>query len=158
MPSPVFIVCSEGGSIDRHTNQLSIFDVIERLTFARANPTNPAADGNPTIAALGGARPMVFHSMRMAACWRREEGEEAAEFEYKTTLEMPGAEPLVVAEGVISFKSEWHRFVSTMHTDMPTQSGQMVITNSLRPAGNGTWISQRYVIPVEKVERSANLD
>ena len=156
MPSPVFIVCSEGGSVDRHTNQLSIFDVVEKLTFRRIESPEPPPAGTAREIGLE-TKPMSINVLRMTAYWRRDDGDTGAEFDFKTTLKMPGvAEEITAGEGRFLFKTELHRLLSTMYTNMPDHSGEIVVRNSIRRAGTNDWLSQQYVIPVERIDGSAN--
>lgn len=160
MPSPVLIVCSEGGSVDRHTNQLSIFDVIEKLTFRQLEPGDVATstDGRSSISEMSfGGRLTAINAMRVTTVWKRSECDKDREFEFKTTLMMPGAgEAVVISEGRFVFKSLLHRLVAQLFTDMPNQSGNIVVKSLIRPVGDADWISQEYVIPVERIELCAN--
>lgn len=155
MPVPVFIICSESGSIDRHTNELSIFNVCEQLVFQRIELTN---DPRPeTVPPDGRERRLVANSIRMTAYWRRSEDDTGRECEFRTTIQMPGmSAPIVAGEGRFVFKSYFHRLIATINTDLPPESGQIVVSNSVRWAEDGQWIEQRYVIPVERLEVSAN--
>jgi hypothetical protein len=156
MPVPVFIVCSEGGSIDRHTNMLSIFDVIEKITFKIMQPTDARpGDGSPQPPLHG--RPTSVNTLRMTAVWRQITGDEGHGFEFKTTVRMPGNDQeLSAGEGEFIFKTMLYRVISTFYSDLPTQSGEIVVRNAIRRLPDGEWIHQEYAIPVERLEPSAN--
>lgn len=150
MPLPVFIICSEGGSIDRHTNQLSIFDVIEKITF---RPVLPAQDGSRQVEVDAGSRPLAFNSLRMTALWRQLEGDAGREFDFKTTVLVPGsANEIMAGQGRIVFKTPLHRIVANYIGDFPQQSGDIVVRTSIKPVESNDWITQEYVIPVERLD------
>jgi hypothetical protein len=153
MPSPAFIVCSEGGSIDRHTNMLSIFDIIEKLTFKVFDKPPQQSDVRLQEAQLAGMKPATIHSLRMTAVWRREEADIGKEFEFQTFIQIPGvAEPFIAGEGQFVFKTLLHRLIATFHHDMPPQSGKLIVTSAVRRVGDENWIRQEYLIPVERLE------
>jgi hypothetical protein len=156
MPSPVFIVCSEGGSIDRHTNMLSIFDVIEKLNFKLFDKPPSPDDTHVQKSQMAGMKPMTIHSLRMTAVWRRDEVDIGKEFEFRTLIQLPGVpEPVVAGEGQFVFKTLLHRMIAGFHHDLPQQSGKLIVTSAIREIGSNDWIEQKYVIPVERIE-SAN--
>src|SRR4051812_27635414 len=136
MPSPVFIVCSEGGSIDRHTNMLSIFDVIERIRFY-ATPVTQLSDAVKQGVHLAGqeqTKPAAFNAIRMVAVWRQEQGDAGQEFEFRTLFHVPGMkDPIVAGEGRFVFKTTLHRLLATLYSEMPAQSGDLVVASEIKP-------------------------
>lgn len=135
---------------------LSIFDVIEKLTFKMfdrpARMDDPKTHGLP----FDGLKPATIHSIRMTAVWRRDEPDVGKEFDFRTLIHLPGvSEPYVAGEGKFVFKTELYRVIAGFHHDLPQQSGRIVVNSSIRESGTDDWHSQEYVIPVEKLE-SAN--
>ena len=79
MPTPVFIICSESGAVDRFTNLVSIHNVFDRLIVKQRQPDeNVPATGSPWL------------SFRVTAVWRSSEEEREGEFEHETLLVFPG--------------------------------------------------------------------
>lgn len=156
MPSPVFIICSEGGSIDRHTNMVSIFDVIEKITFKVVPKQSEGLPPPNLLDALPGGKPAALNTLRVTAVWRRANEDADGEFEFKTTVQLPGSrEEVLAGEGRFIFNTILYRIISTIYSDMPSQSGAIVVTNSVRRTGSAEWFRQQYTIPVERIE-SAN--
>jgi hypothetical protein len=155
MPSPVFIVCSEGGSIDRHTNMVSIFDVIEKITFKVFAKSSEGLPPPNLQDALPGGKPASLNTLRVTAVWRRADDDENREFEFKTTVQFPGSSEQVLAgEGRFVFNTILYRIISTVYSDMPSQSGAIIVTSSVRRVGSAEWLDQQYVIPVERMDSS----
>ena len=152
MPSPVFIICSEGGSIDRHTNSLSIYDVIDKIAFRVVDPRDSGKQDGP---AKVEGRLVSVNSLRMTAVWRQSAGDEGQVFEFKTVIRMPGADEIVAGKGELVFKTPLHRVLSTFQSEMPKQSGEISVKSLIRRLPDGEWIQQEYVIPVERIDPGA---
>jgi hypothetical protein len=103
------------------------------------------------------AKPAVFTALRMSAVWSQSEADASEEFEYRTVVEVPGvSEPFVAGSGTFIFRTKLYRIIAGIFTDMPRQSGRLIVTSSIRRVGTEDWVSQEYVIQVERIEPGAN--
>ena len=156
MPLPVFIICSEGGSVDRYTNQLSIYDVIEKITLEPMLEARPSESSGTFLEMQPGGRQTAFNSIRMVALWRQAPGDEGQELEFKTSLRIPGEQDeVILGQGRFVYKTTLHRLIATMHTGLPVRSGEIVVTSSVRRPEQ-EWTTQEYRIPVEVREDNPN--
>lgn len=140
MPKPVFIICSESGSVDRFTNLLSIHNIIERLSIRKRDER----DGGEVP---DGHAPWL--SIRVTALWEAEDDDRDERFEYQVGLRFPEQEEKTVAEGEFMFKSRNYRFVIRADGPPPSQDGSLIASSRIRRTGDDVWLSQEYEIEVE---------
>lgn len=142
MARPVYIICSESGSVDRYTNQVSIFNVIERLRFRRAEDGEPPAGDS--------VRRSPWLQMRVISVWERESGDAESEFDYRVHLMRPGQEePQQIGEGQFVFgDGHLHRIFMDVGGPPPNTEGEIVITVSVKKSTDQEWIEHSYTIPV----------
>ena len=99
----------------------------------------------------------AISQLRMDTEFPIESNDQVKEFEFKTIVTIPGfPEPINAGEGRFVFKSMLHRIIATVDSDMPSQSGDITVTSSIRRVGREHWISQQYRIPVERIDPGAN--
>jgi len=146
MPKPVFIICSESGTVDRFTNLVSIHNVIEHLT-CHAGESGEKKDGAP-----GG---LGISKMRATAQWSKSEGDDSRAFFHEFTISMFGSPPKVISASAFAFRTPFHRFVVDLilpsSTELEDAESNIVFTSRIRAKGEEEWISQSYTIPVEYV-------
>ena len=121
MPRPLYIVCATSGSLDQRTNALSLFGLIETITYHELKSPPDASPGTPLVAAT--------LSMLIAAAWLREEADAPEQrFEAELVCFLPGSdEPaLVVPFDPFRFESPIHRLVvweATISPDLNMKPG-----------------------------------
>jgi len=147
MPQGVYIICSESGAIDRRTNAISIFGVIDTIRFASVSEVSDAKN------LPGVSKPWI--DIRTTAVWRCEEDELGEAYEHQTTFSIPGDEhKRIVGEGSFVFKTPLHRFVIDFGGPVFNQAGVIRIENRIRKLGDDDWQEMAYEIRVEKISLS----
>jgi hypothetical protein len=147
MAEPVYIICSEAGSIDHITNVVSIFSVLDRIIFVQVKDAEEAkklpAGGKPWLA------------IRMTSTWRRSDDEEGVAFDHQTTFSLPGEEQKrIISEGSFVFHGMLHRFVLDFGGPMINREGVIRVENRIRKLGDESWQEMAYEIRVEKMSLS----
>ncbi|HUT12635.1 MAG TPA: hypothetical protein VMY42_19220 [Thermoguttaceae bacterium] len=155
MVRPRFIVCSEGRSIDKITNLVTFYNVIDQLTttISSPEPKQPVFFGLP---------------IHLSAVWMRErDSEKEIEYEAEIRLFSPGSEEPAVLHPD-NFRFGQHRFFRIDALIRPGLSGNetlklelrdgiMRLECRIRPVGETEWLSQDYPIPV-RVNRPKSSD
>ena len=142
MAIPVYIICSESGSVDQITNNVSLFSVIEKLFYVKIEHPDDykKLPKQPPLA-----------NVRSTAVWKREESEAGTTFEHQTLMLLPGEEkPSIVAEGSFVFKGTTHRMIYDFGP-VSFNEGTVRIESRIRELGQEKWQSQTYEFPVERI-------
>lgn len=142
MPRPVYIICSESGSDDRHTNLVSHFNVLEKIHFFRNAPDQK--------------KPVTMFKFRGTAVWMREDGDIGVEFEWEYVLGLPMSKtPHVMSKGTFSYPSEamlWRCVVNYEGPPPIDGSGMLSIEHRVRPVNsNDEWIVQKFPLIIEEI-------
>jgi hypothetical protein len=141
MAKPVFIICSRGGSEDRLSGNLSLFEVIERMRFTRQPNT-----------ILSSAV-----QMRVTSAWRRDAQDVGLPFDSECAFQMEGVDgEVVIGRQSFSFSPDIpnQRLSINLSGGLPIQPtqerGLMRVISRIRPVGREEWQSQEYSIIVEE--------
>lgn len=143
MPVPVFILCSEAGSVDRQRNLVSLFNIIEKVTVTPL-PESEAKRLRPS-------------NIRVTAAWLGEAGDSEAEFEAQLAV--------VTADGSEALRGEalpfrvppnkLHRFLYDVNGNgfFGASAGVAWVESRVRRKGDkGEWFVQRtpVIVAVER--------
>jgi len=93
MPKPVYQLCASNVSIDRESNSLSVFSVIERVVIEAFLP--PQGDLSPKMAVLLNNPPVVSFSGRVVVVWLAEDADHGEEFEQRFSIVSPNGSELL---------------------------------------------------------------
>ena len=145
MPSPVSIICAEGGAEDKTTGLVSVFNVIEQIAFKRAEPDQPS----------------VPFKMRVIATWLREEADSfEQQFENEISLLQPVSK-LEVRLGGNDFSfvkgKSFYRTIALFDSILPIDGdGVMQVQSKIRPKNSESWLVQSYPIVVKEIRDTPN--
>jgi len=150
MVRPRYIICSEGQVVDRATNLVTYYNVIDSITI-----DVPVPEPDTPV--------LVGFSTHVSAVWMREDdSEKDAEFEAEVRMSLPGSDELhVIRHGNFRFGEYYfHRIDVAIRPGPPVAGaiaikpcdGVMRLECRIRPAQGGDWVSQDYLIPF-KVNR-----
>ncbi|MGP0068627.1 MAG: hypothetical protein ACLQGP_34130 [Isosphaeraceae bacterium] len=138
--------------MDKATNIVSHFNVIEEIEFRETSPP----EGMPTM-----IRPLF---MQITAVWMRAEGDDPTqEYEFEISLSLPpdGTKSLA-GNGTVKFDRPRFRvnaYVQGLYVQglMPKGSGTFVAECRMRPLGGdeSSWVVQTYAIPLVHIEHEA---
>ncbi|HEY7426933.1 MAG TPA: hypothetical protein VH682_22040 [Gemmataceae bacterium] len=149
MPRPFYIVCAVSGALDKRTNAISLFGLVETIEFHELKPPPDAQPGTPLVVA-----PL---SMLIATAWLREEGDSPEQyFEAEIVCFLPGSdEPaLTVPFEPFRFERPVHRLIvweTTLSPELDMKPGLLRFVNRVRRAGGTEWTwEQEYVIRMEQ--------
>jgi hypothetical protein len=143
MPRPVLIVCAESGAVDKLTNRLSVFDIVEKVLFQRIENQPP-----------GSILPKF--KMQVVAIWMRQDDEsDDDQFESEFAIVTSGSQQEAsVVKMEFSFEpgKQLFRGIALLDAPLPIDgAGRMEILNRVRKVGDADWITQSYPILVEEV-------
>jgi len=142
MPRPIYIICSQGGSEDKASGQLSLFQIIDKL-FLRRNPPNaPPPPPQPGVSQI-----------RITASWMSVAGDHNQEFEFETRIFIPPENNIsAVAKGTFIFSQDMQRLTNVFVGSLPIQGpGVLRVQNRVRRIGGDEWVAQEYPVIVEEV-------
>jgi hypothetical protein len=142
MPRPIYIICSQGGSEDKASGQVSLFNVIDKLFLRRNQPNTPPPPPQPGISQI-----------RITASWMRVSGDYDQEFEFETRMFFPPENAMYgVAKGTFTFAQDWQRLTNVLVGPLPIQGpGILRVQNRVRRKGSEEWVAQECPIIVEEV-------
>jgi hypothetical protein len=142
MPRPQFIICSESGAVDKYTNGISAYNILEVIELTSKQDTT--SDFQRTWPVL---------AVRMVATWLRDEHETGQEFEYETRFQLPQeCNWRTIASGKFVFKARHQRFLADI-TGPQVQEGILRVANAIRRTEPGSkWLIQEFEIVVERVD------
>ena len=141
-----YIICSQGGAIDKLSNSASVFDIVERVATGGL-PQQPS-------------RPLI--SLRTTAFFIREAGEEDVPFDFQICIKT-GDRERVAAQGVFQFARPGHRLAIDIPLVQPLVDPSVEpipdfvqIAAKIRPHdSDGDWTSISYEISVQPTEAPA---
>jgi len=150
MPKPVYIICSQSGTVDQATNLVSLFHVVESLYVRPETPEYPT----PSL------------TFRTTAVWMRAERDGPDdEYESEFLLHLPGQQPESPPgfTGRFRFTQYFHRLVLDLTLVRSPDAGGIRFSTPgilrvecrIRPIGGKDWLSQEYPI-VLNLAPSAN--
>jgi hypothetical protein len=146
MPKPIFIVCSESGSADKYSNDVSIFNVLETLVFS-----SPATNESGRVA-------RDIDHVRITALWRADEDSSNGEYYHEFLIRIPGREDIKVAGSAFLFRRNNHRFICDAFLPRgdcaPQETCDMLFISRIRSVGEEAWVSQEYPIAIKCTHHS----
>ena len=144
MPKPVYILCSESGSLDAQSNLVSHYQVIEQFQVAQI-PESVLRSGQPVIV------PQL--KIRITAVWMRELEDSPEEpFEGEVLFYLPpDGKELVVHKATFSFgEGKLYRFIVVALGPPFPGAGVLRVVARVRRSGEEAWLAQQeYPILVE---------
>src|SRR5882672_8647195 len=111
MAKPVFIVCAESMSLDKSTNHLSLFHILEGYTLSEPRLGGDERGEGPIPAVA----PISLDFIGIAT-WAREERDTVeTEYDFVVQVSVPWEEEWrTVNEGRMSFSRPFYRFIARM--------------------------------------------
>lgn len=146
MPRPLFIICAESASVDRYSNDLSIFNVIEGIQVFSGN-----ADGSPNKSAPADGLP--FLNVRIVAVWVADDIDRPHEYEQETRVRVGNRERRP-HHGTFRFTTRNHRFLVNIARFTP-EPGICVVEHAIRKVGDEHWQTQQYEFEVSTAVEDA---
>jgi len=153
MPKPVYIVCAQSVSLDKSTNLLSLFHVLEGFTLRAPSEGDVSIEqGEEAPAGI----PTINLDFVGVATWEREEQDSPeTEFDFVVQVIVPWeGEARTVNEGKCIFAKPFQRFMARMVLGipkLPEQSGNIRFVSKIRRLGSQEWQSQEYRIPIKLI-------
>ena len=143
MARPLYMICSESGVIDRHSNTVSAFNIIESIQIFEVQ-------NKDDLQSAGLREALPFLQLRVVATWISDEGDRDQEYHFETRLRLPGHDEWqVVHHGTFHWKTKNHRLISNIR-GLNVEQGTLLIVNRIRRTGEeGNWLTQQYEIGVE---------
>jgi hypothetical protein len=136
MPRPIYLLCSQSNAVDRTSNLISFFNLVEELRISQIPEGAPPGDPRPFF-------------MRIVSAWMRTDGDTPSQvFETEFVVKFPkGAEPpeeLVFARPTFSFTTPFHR-LTTPDLALPGfhGPGMLWVECRLRRAGETEWLARQ---------------
>lgn len=144
MAHPLYILCCNSGAVDKQTNQVSHFNVIEQLQLHQ-----PPKGALGIVAAL---------SLQVVSVWVRDSDDKSSDpFEVEIKIQRTDKTIETLHKATFTFaEAKNHRFVINLSL-LPRpdlQSGEYRFDSRIRKVGTTKWIRHEYVIPVEVVPHS----
>jgi len=149
MASPVYLICARSTSEDRHTNLVSLFSIMERVTifqYKKDTPQSlpPGVSRNP------------FYPFRIVAVWMKSDGDTPdVEFETEVELIKPTGERITALHEQFRFSKshDLQRIVVDIDGPQPfgLVAGLFVVEAKLRRVGAQAWTKMRYPIRIDVV-------
>jgi hypothetical protein len=138
MPRPAYIICSESGSIDHRTNQLSTFNVLEAIDVSPVPPLPPKDDLaglKNLLSSLGGVK------VRITAAWMRDAADSLdTVFETEIVGLDPEGDTIFRASSAdFSFAKPFHRVNASLKMPGFPSLGVYLIEARLRQKGDADW-------------------
>ncbi len=138
MPRCYLLTLCSGSSVDQHSNNVTLFNLVEQLNVPPNAPPPP-----------GGVIPLEIH-----AYWELSAGELSTDFEMRFLL-IATATSLETVSDVLSHRSVTPRYrTRTMGLPMPPVLGQYDLRVEWRHTGGGSWSREEVSWPVAFVEQS----
>jgi hypothetical protein len=151
MPLPAYLICSEGASLDREANKLTLFNVCEQLNVVSKEQIEQL---------LKAGRGLIAPTpVRIVTVWMKEARDTSdVRFENQLLFHFPNlAEPMVISQTEFAFTSTFNRVMTPPLFFPPiTGPGILKIESRLRRTGETDWIaSQAYYIEIITVDTAA---
>jgi hypothetical protein len=143
MAKPIYIICSEGGSEDRISGRISLYNLIEKILIQKVPPQT---QGILVIKGL---------SIWVTTMWRREAEEEGREFEFQIQVQMPSSDDIVeIGAGAFVFNHIFQRIGARIDNPLPISApGTMIVRSRIRRAETSDWIVQECPIDLEEMKQ-----
>jgi hypothetical protein len=143
MPRPVSLICAEGGSEDKTTGLISVFNVIEQISFKRAEPNQPQ---------------MPF-KMRIITSWLREESDrDEQQFECEVSFLQPASHtevPLAKTDFAFVKGKPLFKTIILFESALPIDGeGLMEVHCKVRHKNSDTWQIQSHPIIVKEIHET----
>ena len=153
MARPLFIICSESGSIDRYSNRLSAYKILETIEIVGQ------ADYERLRSSSSDELPLPIITIRAVATWIGDPEDTGAEYEYQSQVHYPGtgsAKP--VGAGRFRWAAKNHRVIVDLVLDpQALEAGALRVEISIRPLKpDARWSTQQYEIAVERMPVASN--
>jgi|GEM_PF-3376092 len=151
MARPLFMICSESGSLDKYSNCVSAYSIIESIQVAAVAEGMPPPEFPPThsLPPRSGPAPL-----RIVATWIGDDDDKGVEFEYKTTIQLNRdgvVSPL--GSGTFIWNSRNHRFLTLTQIQLTPAAEFVLLKNAIRRTGSkAEWLQQEYCIAVEVID------
>lgn len=146
MAEPFFIICSEGGSVDRFTNLVSVFGILESITIS----VNKGSDGDSNGRTILSPNVKVISSFdfRVTAAWRasQDDIDEEAKYDSRITLTLPSGELLTPLERTFVFSGPLHRMIAgvVISPEKVAFTGDVIARAEIKKSADASWITQEY--------------
>ncbi len=138
VPRCYLLTLCSGSSVDQHSNNVTLFNLVEQLNVPPNAPPPP-----------GGVIPLEIH-----AYWQLSPEEISSEFEMRFSL-VATATGLETVSDVLSHKSVTPRYrTRTMGLPVPPVLGQYDLRVDWRASGSGSWTRAEVAWPLAFVEQS----
>jgi hypothetical protein len=152
MARPLYLICSESGAVDKSTNTVSAFNIIEAIQLFEHPPENPgvpverAEDDPPSV-------PQPILPLRIVVTWICDDNEMGQEFEHETRWRRSSSpEWKILHQGKFAWRTRNQRFtVQIGGMQIHPETRLLLIESAIRPVGgdDNSWIRQKYEIVVE---------
>jgi len=138
MARPLFIVCCESGVVDRYTNAVSAFNIVEAVQYHEG----------PEAVNVEGSTP--FFTLKILATWIGDDADRPHKFQHQTRIRLPGHEWRTIYEGEFSWSSKNQRFVVDLRGVPINTDGTLLVVNAIKRADQpeSEWLEQQYEIAV----------
>jgi hypothetical protein len=139
MPKGIYVICSESGSEDKETGLLSLFNIIDKIQFAKG----PAPQKN--------SAPLT--QLRMTACWMREEMDKDHDFEFEAVLKLPmEIDEVVIGKGTFIFDNPFFRINVRILGPLNFKGdGILLMESRVRKIGARAWHTHSRPIIIEQI-------
>jgi hypothetical protein len=154
MPRPVYLLCSQSYAVDRESNQISFFNLIEEVKIVKRPDDSDATD-----------KQAVAHkhiSMRIVSAWMKADDDSPDQvFEVEVAIKLPkesgGHEETVISRPTLSFTKPFHRLLANEFSIPGVEApGILWFECRIRRAGEKEWLArQEYPILLTPVETAA---
>jgi len=127
--------------IDRHSNAISAFNIIESLQFFEFT-VKEGLQNLPDV--------VPFLRLRIVATWISDEDDRGKEHDFETRLQLPGEnEWKVIHKGTFRWTTRNHRLITDIR-GLDLDQGTLLIVSAVRRSDSSSeWITQQYEIAVE---------
>jgi hypothetical protein len=138
VPLPAYFVCSEGVSVDKDSNRVTLFNVSEGIQLV---PTTML----PQLI-QGGHQIMPPTPLRIMSVWMREDSDLPEEkFQHQFLFHFPQTTEMVIGETPFSFTTaRFHRLLSPPLFPGFLGPGILKVESRIRKAGESDWIGHQY--------------
>lgn len=143
MPKSVYVICSRDGSVDKFTNSVSIYNIIEGFTIFDVEDSSEEREPTGTEAA--------WINLRITALWEREDDEMPGDYWHQMLVVTPEGQEHVISESPFSLRKQRRLFISKCSGLRPVSEGYIRAISRIRRRGEEGWIaSGEYKIPIRR--------
>lgn len=143
MVRPLFIICSESGAVDRYTNSISAFSVLESVQIVKAPTLDQAMKS-------GSLQSVMVLPIKLVCVWLADAEDFGKEYSFKCQIQRPQTNQWeLCGEGTFVWRSRSHRIMSDIVVgNALLNEGTLFIACSIRREGED-WLTQQYEIFVD---------